>query len=116
MPSGWRLFRWLLHGPSSCQERRAIELARPPRCVEHKPPCRLVASDPPTVRRPSPLVPAITPHVTGGYAPLRRLLTTREAMAHPVELPLEASVQHHAAAPRAGEEAKQMSSGLIMAE
>ena len=38
----------------------------------------------------------IPPHITGGNAPLRRRLTTREAMAHPVELPLEASVQHHA--------------------
>jgi hypothetical protein len=47
---------------------------------------------------PSPLVPTITPHVTGGDAPLRRRLTTREAMAHPVELPLEASVPHRAAA------------------
>jgi Transposase len=38
-------------------------------------------SDPPTqCGDPSPLVPTITPHVTGGDAPLR--LTTREAMAH----------------------------------
>jgi len=62
---------------------------------------RLVDSSPqirPQCGDPSPLVRTITPHVTGGDAPLRRLLTTREAMAHPVELPLEASVQHYAAA------------------
>ena len=35
---------------------------------------------------PSPLVSTIAPHLTGGNAPLRRRLTTREAMAHPVEL------------------------------
>lgn len=40
----------------------------------------------------------ITPHITGGDALLRRLLATLEPMAHPVELRLEASVQHHAAA------------------
>jgi len=37
-------------------------------------------------------------HVIGGDAPLRCRLTIREAMAYPVELPLEASVQHRAAA------------------
>jgi hypothetical protein len=52
-------------------------------------------SDPPTQGGdPSPLLRTITPHVTDGDAPRRRRLTTREAMAHPVELPLEASVQH----------------------
>jgi hypothetical protein len=51
-------------------------------------------SDPPTqCGDPSPLGRTITPHITGGNAPLRRRLTTREAMAHPVELPLDASVQ-----------------------
>jgi hypothetical protein len=56
-------------------------------------------SDPPTqCGNPSPLMPTITPDVTGGDAPLRRRLTTREAMARPVELPLEASVQHRAVA------------------
>ena len=51
-------------------------------------------SDPPTqCGDPSPLLRTITPHVTDGDAPRRRRLTTREAMAHPVELPLEASVQ-----------------------
>jgi hypothetical protein len=55
-------------------------------------------SDPPTQGGdPSPLLRTITPHVTDGDAPRRRRLTTREAMAHPVELPLEASIQHPAA-------------------
>jgi hypothetical protein len=55
---------------------RARELCRALKDVGLRP---TAFSDPPTqCGDPSPLVRAITPHVTGGNAPLRRRLTTRD--------------------------------------
>jgi hypothetical protein len=48
--------------------------------------------------RGSSLLRSFTPRVIGGEGAAARRLTTREAMAHPVELPLEASFQYHATA------------------
>jgi hypothetical protein len=58
---------------------RARELCRALKDVGLRP---TAFPDPPKqCRDPSPLVRTITPHVTGGNAPLRRRLTTRGAIA-----------------------------------